>query len=58
MLEAMYHGVPVVTIPLFGEHFECANRLQVRGMAETINLSKLTEETLHQTVVKVLSNER
>ncbi|XP_022092204.1 UDP-glucuronosyltransferase 1-7C-like [Acanthaster planci] len=57
MLEAMYHGVPVVTIPLFGEHFECANRLQTRGMAETINLPELTEDKLHRTVVQVLSNE-
>ncbi|XP_038070217.1 UDP-glucuronosyltransferase 2C1-like [Patiria miniata] len=57
MLEAMYHGVPVVTIPLFGEHFECAARLQTRGMAETVNLPELSEDKLHQTAVRVLNNE-
>ena len=54
----MHHGVPAVIIPLFGDQFESANRLQTRGMSETVNLAALTEDALHQTVVKVLSNER
>ena len=58
MLEAMHHGVPAVIMPLFGDQFESANRLQTRGMSETVNLAALTEDALHQTVVKVLSNER
>ena len=58
MLETMYHGVPVVVIPLFGEHQDCTTRLQTRGMAEMISLAEFTEDKIHQTAVQVLSDKR
>ena len=58
MLETMYHAVPVVVLPLFGEHMDCATRLKTRGMAEIIPLAEFTEEHLYSTAVRVLTNDR
>ncbi|XP_071785873.1 UDP-glucuronosyltransferase 2C1-like isoform X2 [Asterias amurensis] len=57
MIETMYHGVPVVAIPLFGEHSDCATRLKRRGMTEIISMADFTEDMIYETAVRILSND-
>ncbi|MGH0172377.1 UNVERIFIED_CONTAM: hypothetical protein FKN15_063225 [Acipenser sinensis] len=56
--EAMYHGVPVVGIPLFGDHYDTMTRVQAKGMGILLEWKKMTEEELYQSMVKVIQDSR
>ncbi|XP_041075920.1 2-hydroxyacylsphingosine 1-beta-galactosyltransferase-like [Polyodon spathula] len=56
--EAMYHGVPVVGIPLFGDHYDTMTRVQAKGMGILLEWKKMTEEELYQSMIKVIQDSR
>ncbi|XP_041119020.1 2-hydroxyacylsphingosine 1-beta-galactosyltransferase-like isoform X2 [Polyodon spathula] len=56
--EAMYHGVPVVGIPLFGDHYDTMTRVQAKGMGILLEWKTTTEEELYQSMVKVIHDSR
>ncbi|XP_071785318.1 UDP-glucuronosyltransferase 1-2-like [Asterias amurensis] len=57
MTETMFHGVPVVTIPQFGDQIDLAMRLKRRGMGEIISMADFTEDMIYETAVRILNND-
>lgn len=55
-LETIYHGVPVVTIPFFGDQFSSATKAVAFGFGTFLRNTNLTSEALVGAVTEVLSN--
>lgn len=58
IFETMYHGVPVVGIPLFGDHYDTMTRVQAKGMGILLNWKTITEDELYKALVKVINDPR
>lgn len=58
IFETMYHGVPVVGIPLFGDHYDTMTRVQAKGMGILLNWKTVTENELYEALVKVINDPR
>ncbi|TRZ18660.1 hypothetical protein HGM15179_008413 [Zosterops borbonicus] len=56
IFETMYHGVPVVGIPLFGDHYDTMTRVQAKGMGILLNWKTMTETELYEALVKVIND--
>ncbi|XP_077983144.1 UDP-glucuronosyltransferase 2C1-like [Glandiceps talaboti] len=54
--EIVYHGVPMVGIPLFTDQFDNLKRMQKIGMAEGVDLHTLTPEDLYDAITMVISD--
>ncbi|XP_059362129.1 UDP-glucuronosyltransferase 2A1-like [Carassius carassius] len=54
--EALYHGVPVVGIPLFFDQYDNLLRLQNRGGAKILSIATLDQKTLHAAIQNVISD--
>lgn len=55
MFETVYHGVPIVTIPVFCDHDANAAKAEVDGYAKKIELQGLTSEKLYQAIKEVIT---
>lgn len=58
IFETMYHGVPVVGIPLFGDHYDTMTRVQAKGMGILLDWRTMTESELYEALVKVINDPR
>ncbi|KAL1023952.1 hypothetical protein UPYG_G00049470 [Umbra pygmaea] len=56
--EAMYHGVPVVGIPLFGDHYDTMTRVEAKGMGLMLHWKSMTEDSLYQALITVINQSR
>ncbi|KAF6098026.1 UDP glycosyltransferase 8 [Phyllostomus discolor] len=56
IFETMYHGVPVVGIPLFGDHYDTMTRVQAKGMGILLEWKTVTEAELHEALVTVIND--
>ncbi|XP_062864987.1 2-hydroxyacylsphingosine 1-beta-galactosyltransferase [Trichomycterus rosablanca] len=56
--EAMYHGVPVVGVPLFGDHYDTMTRVQAKGMGIMLEWKRMSEEDLYSAMVSVITEDR
>ncbi|XP_070543869.1 2-hydroxyacylsphingosine 1-beta-galactosyltransferase-like [Ptychodera flava] len=56
--EAIYHGVPMVAVPFFGDQLSNAARVKAKGMGPVLHASDVTEDKLYQSVMEVLTNGR
>ncbi|XP_037836936.1 UDP-glucuronosyltransferase 2A3-like isoform X2 [Kryptolebias marmoratus] len=54
--ESIYHGVPIISIPLMFDQFENALRLEVRGAAKLVDVAKLTRQNFLEAVREVLND--
>lgn len=54
--EAIYHGVPVICIPIYGDQFMNSQRLQFFGMGIELPLKQLSGTTLTSAITEVLTN--
>ncbi|KAK1788666.1 hypothetical protein P4O66_002487 [Electrophorus voltai] len=54
--EGICNGVPMVTIPLFGDQADNVQRVVSRGVAETVNIFDLTSEKLLVALRKVIND--
>lgn len=55
--EAIYHGVPVVGIPLFGEQADNMVHMVARGAGTTLDLNTMTAEHLRDAINTVISDQ-
>ncbi|XP_051512018.1 UDP-glucuronosyltransferase 2C1-like [Myxocyprinus asiaticus] len=53
--EAIYHGIPVVGIPLFFDQYDNLLRLKERGAAKMLSLSTVNENIFYQAVQEVFT---
>jgi len=56
--EAMYHGVPVVGVPLFGDHYDTMTRVAAKGMGILIHWKYMTEEDLFVALTSIIKDTR
>ncbi|KAF5899766.1 UDP-glucuronosyltransferase 2B31-like, partial [Clarias magur] len=54
--EAIYHGIPVLLLPLLFDQFDNAIRLEIRGAARVLQVSTLTSEEFLKTLKDVIKN--
>ena len=58
MLEAAYHGVPMICVLFFGDQFDNAVAAKHFGMAEVVAKESITEKNLGTAIDTVLNNPR
>ncbi|XP_078603920.1 UDP-glucuronosyltransferase 2C1-like [Branchiostoma floridae x Branchiostoma japonicum] len=54
--EALYHGVPMVCFPLFGDNPGNAARVVARGLGVSLDFRTVTSDQLYQALLHVLTN--
>ncbi|XP_022607900.1 UDP-glucuronosyltransferase 2C1-like isoform X2 [Seriola dumerili] len=54
MYESIYHGVPVVGLPLLFDQFDNLHRLKVRGAAQTVEVNSVTKEDFLEALKDIL----
>lgn len=55
MFETVYHGVPIVTIPVFCDHDANAAKAEVDGYAKKLDLQHLTSDKLYRAIKEVIT---
>ena len=58
MLEACYHGVPMICVPFFGDQFDNSVAAKHFGIGEFLYKETITKETLLNVINTVLNNPR
>ncbi|XP_066284965.1 UDP-glucuronosyltransferase 2B33-like [Branchiostoma lanceolatum] len=56
--EAMYHGVPLVGMPLVTDAHDNIARMVARGMAVSLDIHSVTSEEVYQAITSVISDPR
>ncbi|XP_075040421.1 UDP-glucuronosyltransferase 3A1-like [Mixophyes fleayi] len=56
LMEAVYHGVPVLGIPLFGDQYENMVRIKAKNMGTSIPPEQLKSENFAQTILEIIQN--
>ena len=54
--EAVYHGVPLLGIPLFGDQDGNMRQAQAHGFALTMELKYISEEMILEKIEEILNN--
>ncbi|KAM7370387.1 hypothetical protein PAMP_009940 [Pampus punctatissimus] len=54
--ESIYHGVPIIGIPLLFDQFENVLRMEVRGAAKVLDATKLNRQNFLEAIQEVLHN--
>lgn len=58
LLQAGYHGVPMICIPFFGDQFDNSIAAKYFGMAEILYKGAITTESLLNAISTVINNAR
>lgn len=56
--EAVYHGVPMVAMPLFMDQLDNAQRIVSRGMGVKVDIATLTSDILADAIRTVINDKR
>ncbi|XP_038159950.1 UDP glucuronosyltransferase 5 family, polypeptide G1 isoform X3 [Cyprinodon tularosa] len=56
MYEAIYHGVPVLGLPLMFDQFDNLLKLKVRGAARVVEIGSLTKDSFLEALKDILEN--
>ncbi|XP_040924362.1 UDP-glucuronosyltransferase 2C1-like [Betta splendens] len=54
--ESIYHGVPILGIPLLFDQFENVLRIQARGAAKMVDVTQVTRQNFLKAIQEVLHN--
>lgn len=54
--ESIYHGVPMIGIPLLFDQFENVLRLETRGAIKVVDATKLTRQNFLEAIQEVIQN--
>lgn len=54
--EALFNHIPVVAIPIFGDQFNNADKMQSKGFGIAIDQYNLDENTFRRTILEVIQN--
>lgn len=57
-LEAIYHGVPVLGMPVFVDQFTNVDRIVAAGWGERVSWDQLDVDSLKQTIVDLATDNR
>lgn len=55
-MEALYHGVPLLSIPFFGDQFRNAIRIEASGHGKFIQHRDITAKTFSKAINEITSN--
>ena len=58
VFEAIYHGIPVICIPIQGDQWDNVKRLEVKGVGLQLELTSLTSHVLVEAVNNLLEDKR
>uniref|UniRef100_A0A1Y1MYZ1 UDP-glucuronosyltransferase n=1 Tax=Photinus pyralis TaxID=7054 RepID=A0A1Y1MYZ1_PHOPY len=58
IIETIYHGVPIVGIPIFGDQEMNMAVVEADGYGKLLRFSALTEETFRKALTEVLNNDK
>ncbi|XP_046665677.1 UDP-glycosyltransferase UGT5-like [Homalodisca vitripennis] len=58
IIEAVYHGVPMVTLPVFGDHSANSRKTEVDGCSITLELRTVTADILLAAINKIIDDKR
>lgn len=58
LYEAVFHGVPLVGVPLFGDQHDNLARMSRLGTAIILDFNRLTTEELKEALDTVINNPR
>ncbi|XP_062905720.1 UDP-glucuronosyltransferase 3A1-like [Mobula hypostoma] len=56
--QAVYHGVPVIGIPLFGDQFDNMVRVEAKGLGLTVHVTQVQADHLSHTMATVIKDKR
>uniref|UniRef100_A0A7E4VG46 glucuronosyltransferase n=1 Tax=Panagrellus redivivus TaxID=6233 RepID=A0A7E4VG46_PANRE len=56
--EAIYNGIPVIVVPLFGDQRKNAHLVEKHGFGLALSKSEVSETTLYDSIKEVLSTKR
>ena len=57
-MEAVYAGVPMVVVPLFGDQFLNSRNYEVEGVAVELGYASITKESVLTALTTILNNPR
>ncbi|XP_055384246.1 UDP-glycosyltransferase UGT5-like [Condylostylus longicornis] len=57
-METIYHGVPIIGIPMFGDQFLNMARAERAGFGITVDYEQLSQKTLGDAIREILSNNK
>ncbi|CAG9583081.1 unnamed protein product [Danaus chrysippus] len=56
MFETVYHGVPIISIPVFCDHDANAAKAELDGFAKKLDLQHLTSDKLYKAIKEVIND--
>ncbi|XP_062861227.1 UDP-glucuronosyltransferase 2B31-like [Trichomycterus rosablanca] len=56
LLEAIYHGMPIVGLPLVFDQHDNLSRMKYKGVAQVLDIATINEEVFLQAIQEVLDN--
>ena len=58
VFEAIHHAVPVICIPVLGDQWDNAKRLEVKGIGLQLDLFSLTSDAIVEAVQTIVGDKR
>lgn len=57
-MEAVYYGVPILGIPLYGPNYNNLRKIEAKGAAIILEKKKITKENVYNSIKELLNNQK